>query len=94
VAGVVLHVAQGGTGVQSEGDRRVASRVRGELLPCADPGGAGQAAHPCALLDAVDADTRPAGRADHRTRGADAFTTSSGPLSYPNSGDFLGATLC
>src|SRR5467141_3502721 len=45
VAGVVLHVAQGGAGVQGEGDRRMAQAVRRELLPRADPGGAGQAAH-------------------------------------------------
>ncbi len=45
MAGVVLHVAQGGAGVQGEGDRRMAQAVRRELLPRADPGGAGQAAH-------------------------------------------------
>jgi hypothetical protein len=45
VAGVVLHVAQRGAGVQGEGDRRMAQAVRRELLPPADPGRAGQAAH-------------------------------------------------
>ena len=45
VAGVVLHVAQGGAGVQGEGDRRMAQAVRRELLPPADPVGAGQTAH-------------------------------------------------
>ena len=44
-AGVILDVAQGGTGVQGEGDRRVAQAVRRELLPRADPGGADEAAH-------------------------------------------------
>jgi len=38
VAGVVLDVAQGGAGVQGEGDRRMAQRVRRQLLPRADPG--------------------------------------------------------
>jgi hypothetical protein len=44
VAGVVLHVAQGGADVQTA-DRLMAQRVRRELLPCADPGRASQVAH-------------------------------------------------
>lgn len=45
VADVVPHVAQGGAAIQGEGNRRMAQAVRRELLPPADPGGAGQAAH-------------------------------------------------
>jgi len=45
VCAVILDVAHGGPGIQGEGDRRMAQAVRRELLPRADPGSAGQAAH-------------------------------------------------
>jgi hypothetical protein len=44
VAGVVLHVTQGGAGVERESDRGVAQAVRGQLVPGLDAGGTGQAA--------------------------------------------------
>ena len=45
VPGVVLHVAQGRTGVEGEGDRRVPQAVRRQLVPGLDAPVAGQAAH-------------------------------------------------
>ena len=44
VPGEVLDVADGGAGVEGQGDRGVAQRVRGELRPGLDAGGAGEAA--------------------------------------------------
>jgi hypothetical protein len=76
VAGVVLHVAQGGAGVQGEGDRRVAQAVRRELLPGADSGDAGQAAYQLVQVALAEP---PAGGSGQQRPGSDAASRPSWP---------------
>ena len=60
----LLDVAQRRTGVEGQGDRGVAQRVRRQLLPLGDLGGAGQAAHELAQRALVE--PRPAGGGQQR----------------------------